>query len=399
MPSVTGQSAGAETTDVQLSYALETAWATLPAVQFKALRLTGESMAGQKQRTRFNEITGVRQSSPSVTQQESAGGGVNFNLSYGTFDDLMGVALGNDWTAALAIDGIAADISTVATGNKLTSTLSTKFAAIAVGQYIRLYGFTASAGINNGIYRVSAKANNQDITLAGKTVINETPIGVLAKVRGAMLRNGNQVQSIYLQKRTSASQFFRYPGVMFGGMTLQGGVGQAFTGSFTTMAQVETFNATDASTGAVLAAPTGGFFNAVAAFGGIQLNDTAIDAVVQSVNLNVTREGAAMDYGMGSAAALGARWGQVSVGGTLSVLFRNENIYNLFKSEATRLISFTMRDPQDNAYAVSLPATALMNGSPQAGGPNQTVSSSFTLEGAQDLASHAIQIDRLPATA
>lgn len=399
MPSVTGYQAGVETTDVQLSYGLETAWSTLPAVAFKALRITGESMAGQKQRTRFNEITGVRQVSPSVTQQESAGGGINFNLSYGTFDDLMAVTLGNDWTTALAIDGIAGDISTVASGNKLTSTLAGKFDNIVVGQFIRLYGFTASSGANNGIYRVSVKTSGQDITLAGKTVVNETPAGTNAKIRGSMLRNGNQVQSLYLQKKTGAGQFFRYPGVMFGGMTLQGGIGQAFTGSFTSMAKEETFNATDASTGAIVDAPTGGFFNAVAAFGGVQLNDVAIDAVVQSCNLNVTREGAAMDYGMGSASALGARWGQVSVGGTLSVLFRNENIYNLFKSEAQRLVSFTMRDPQDNAYAVSLPATALMNGSPQAGGPNQTVTSSFTLEGAQDLASHAIQIDRLPATA
>lgn len=342
MPSVTGYQAGVETTDVQLSYALETAWATLPAVAFKALRITGESMAGQKQRTRFNEMTGVRQASPSVTQQESAGGGINFNLSYGTFDDLMAVTLGNDWTTALAIDGISGDISTVASGNKLTSTLSTKFANIVVGQYIRLYGFTASSGANNGIYRVSAKANNQDITLAGKTVINETPTGTAAKIRGSMLRNGNQVQSLYMQKRTASNQFFRYPGVMFGGMALQGGIGQAFTGSFTSMAKDETFNASDASTGAVSAAPSGGFFNAVAAFGGIQLNDVAIDAVVQSCNLNVTREGAAMDYGMGSPSAQGARWGQVNVGGTLTVLFRNETLYNLFKSEANRLVSFTI---------------------------------------------------------
>lgn len=397
MPNITGGSAGVETTDVQISYALETVWATLPAVAFKALRITGESLAGQKQRTRFNEITGVRQVSPSVTQQESASGGINFNLSYGTFDELMGVALGNDWTTALAIDGIAADITTVATGNKLTSTLSTKFSTVTVGQFIRLYGFTASSGVNNGIYRVSAKTSDQDITLAGRLVVNETPTGTLAKVRGSMLRNANQVQSVHVQKRTASNQFFRYPGTMFGGMTLQGGVGQAFTGSFNSMAQQEAFNTTDGSTGAVAAAPTGGFFNAVAAFGGVQLNDVAIDAVVQSCSLNITREGAAMDYGMGSAAALGARWGQVSVGGDLTVLFRNETIYNLFKTEATRLVSFIMRDPLDNAYAVSMPATALMNGSPQAGGPNQTVQSKFTLEGAQSLASHAIQFDRLPA--
>jgi len=397
MPSVTGYSAGAETTDVLLSYGLETAWGVLPAVAFKDLRITSETLARNKQRTRFNEIQGKRQVSPSVTQQEGAGGAINFNLSYGTFDDLMAVALGNDWTAALAIDGIGGDISTVAAGNKLTSTLAGKFTNVAAGQYVRLYGFTASGGVNNGIYRVAAKTSAVDLTLAGKTVINETPAGTAAKIRGSMLRNGDLVMSAFLQKKMAATRLFTYPGALIGGMTLRGGLGQAFTGSFNVMAQQEAFVATDQSTGAHAAAPSGGFFNAVAAFGGVQLNDVAIDAVVQAVNLSLTREGADMDYGMGSPIAQGARWGQLNPGGSLDLLFRNESIYNLFAAETQRLISWTMRDPQDNAYAVSLPASVLMNGSPQAGGPNQTVRSSFTIEGAQDLSSHCIQIDRFPA--
>jgi hypothetical protein len=398
MPSVTGYAAGVETTDVVLSYALESAWATLPALAFKDLRITGESLAGQKQRTRFSEITGRRQVSPSVTQQESAPGAINWNLSYGTHDDGMAITLGNDWTPALTIDGVAADISTVAAGNKLTSTTAGKFTSIVVGQFIRLYGFTASAGANNGIYRVSAKASAQDITLAGKTVANETPAGTNAKVRGSMLRNGDLVMSAYLQKKVGANKFFAYPGGVFTGMTLRGGIGQAFTGNFNATTQKEAFFAASQSTGAHIAAPTGGFFNAVAAFGGVQLNDVAIDAVVQNVNLSITRDGADMDYGMGSASAQGARWGQVNPGGSIEMLFRNESIWQLAKDETKRLISWTMRDPEDNAYAVSLPASVLMNGSPTTGGPNQTVRSTFTIEGAQDLASHCIQIDRFPAT-
>nr|WP_314074426.1 phage tail tube protein [uncultured Roseococcus sp.] len=392
MTNVTGASAGAETTDVLLSCGLETVWGEPPATPLKDLRITGESLVGQKQRARFNEIQKKRQVSPSVTQQEAASGAINFNLSYGTFDDLFGAVLGNDWTTALAIDGAAADISTAATGNKLTSTTTGKFTSIVVGQFIRLYGFAA----NNGIYRVAAKTSAQDITLAGRVVTNETPIGTNAKIRGSMLRNGDQVQSVFIQK-TIASEFFTYPGAVLTGMTLRGGVGQAFTGSFNGTAKEEDDPATDSSSGAHIPAPTGGFFDAVGSFGGVQLNDVAIDAVVQSVNLQLTREGAEMDYGMGSPSAQGARWGQLNPGGTIEMLFRNKAIWQLFKAETQRLISWTMRDPQGNAYAISLPAAVLMNGSPQAGGPNQTVRSTFTIEGAQDLASHCFQIDRFPA--
>ena len=397
MPSVTGYSAGAETTDVLLSYALETVWGTLPAVAMKDLRITSETLAGTKQRARFNEIQGKRQVSPSVTQQEGAGGAINFNLSFGTFDDLMAVALGNDWTAALAIDGAAGDISTVASGNKLTSTTASKFTNIAAGQFIRLYGFTAGGGANNGIYRVAAKTSDQDITLAGKTVTNETPTGTAAKVRGSMLRNGDLIMSVYLQKKLASNRFFRYPAALLASMSLQGGLGQAFTGSFNVMAQQEMFNATDGSTGAHTAAPSGGFFDGVTNFGGVQLNDTAIGSVVQSVSLQLNREGAAMDYGMGSAAAQGGRWGQINPGGSIEMLFKDEATWLLFKNETQRLISWTMTDPQGNAYAVSLPASVILNGSPQAGGPNQTVRQVFTIEGAQDLSTHCIQIDRFPA--
>lgn len=393
MPSVTGFSAGAETTNVLLSYALETVWGTPPAVPFKDLRITSESLAGQKQRARFNEIQGKRQVSPSVTQQETASGAINFNLSYGTFDDLFGAVLGNDWTLPLAIDGLAGDISTEAAGNKLTSTTTGKFASVVVGQFVRLHGFAA----NNGIYRVAAKPSSDELTLAGRMVTDETPAGAAAKIRGSMLRNGDQEQSVFLQKRIGPTQFFTYAGGILPGMTLRGGVGQAFTGSFNVTAKEEVFDATDASTGAHLPAPSGGFFDAVAAFGGVQLNDVAIDAVVQSTNLQLTREGAEMDFGMGSASGQGARWGQINPGGTIEMLFRDEAVWQLFKSETQRLISWTMRDPQGNAYAISLPASVLMNGSPQAPGPNQTVRSTFTIEGAQDLDQHCFQIDRFPA--
>lgn len=396
MPSVTGISAGAETSGVVLSYGIETTWRTAPATAFKALRVTSETLAGTKNRQRFNEITGKRQVSPSVTQSIAGGGGINFNLSYGTFDDLLAAVLGEEWTSALAIDGVAGDILAVASGNKLTSTTSNKFSSIVVGQFIRLHGFTVSGGANNGIYRVSAKTSNTDITLAGKTLVNETPPGTNAKIRGSMLRNGDLVKSLFLQKKIG-SDWFQYPGSIISGLNLQGGINQAFTGSFTVASAQEVKAALDASTGGVTAAPTGGFFDGVGNFGGVLVNDTAIDAVVQSTALNLTREGAAMDYGMGSNAAQGALLGQVNPSGTIEVLWRNSTLYDLFMSEANSLLSWTMRDPQGNAYAMSLPASALMNGSPQAGGPNQTVRSRFTIEGAQDLASHCLQIDRFPA--
>jgi hypothetical protein len=392
--SVTGYQAGIETTDVQLSYIPETTWGTAPNAAAQAIRITGESLTGQKQRQRDNEITGSLRVSPAFTAQESASGAINFLLSYGTFDHLFAMALGGDWSSALAINGSAGDISTVATGNKLTSTTAGKFTAIAVGQWIRLLGFTASSGANNGYYRVSAKTSDQDITLAGKTVSNETPSGTAAQVRGAMLRNADLRKAAFFQKRFASDIFLRYPGLMISGMTLRGAVGQSFSGNFTCSAKEELSATAAAGDGNINAAPTGGFFDSVANFAGVQMEDAALTAVVNAVEINLTRQGAGMDYGMGSAAAQGARWGQVEVNGTLELYFRDFTEYAFFKSEAQKRISWRARDKDNNAYIFTLGGMNLMNPQVTAGGPNQPTMARFTVEGGNDLTLPALQIDR-----
>ncbi|HEV7458231.1 MAG TPA: phage tail tube protein [Roseococcus sp.] len=396
MPSSTNFAAGAETSAVVLAHAIQSDGAVFPTSGWKGLRITQESLGIQQQTSRPNEITGRRQVSPSVIQQVRASGEVGFNLSYGTFDDLWAALFGNDWTAALAINSATTDITFVNGTNKITSTSASKFAAIVEGQWIRIFGATASAGANNGIRRVVTKTSDQDITVTGPLVA-ETSSGTNIAIRGAMLRNGDQTQLVAFQKQLGASQFLRYPAGMIGAGSLRGSVGNFMTGSFSVMAREELFNSTTA--GSVAAAPGGGFFNCVSNFGGISLDDTVIDAVVQSLDLTISREGADMVYGMGSDAAQGNIFGQVNVAGSISVVWRNETIYNLMRAGTLRTITAVMRDPAGAAYAVTLPTSALRNGSPQAGGPNQSVVSNFTIEGAQNQAIHAIQLDRLPATA
>lgn len=397
--SVTGYQAGVETSEVTMSFALESAWGTAPATTFDALRITGESLSGQKQRTRPNEITQNRVVAPGVTQQESASGGINWNLSYGTFDKLFQLALGGDWSAPLVLDSIAADIAFVAAGNKMTSTLANKFANISVGQWIRVYGATASGGVNNGFYRVAAKTSETDITLAGKTVVNETASGGNIKIRGGMLRNGNLVKSAFIQKRFASNVWLRYPGSIITGMTLQGGVGQPFTGSFQVSSQQELNQTTDAATGGVTAAPTGRFFDGVGGFGGVQIDDTPVAAVVNSVQFNFTREGAGMDYGMGSSAAQGARWGQLMPAGQLEIYFKDFTLYTLFKNETRSRVASRAQDPDGNAYIFTLSGANLMNPQIVAGGPNQPVMARFEIEGANDPSATAVQFDRFPASA
>lgn len=397
--SVTGYQAGIETTDVTMSYVPESVWGTTPNSALTAIRITSESLSGQKNRTRPNEITGSRRVSPAVTQQESAGGGINFNLSYGTFDDFFAGTLGGDWSAAQVITGVAGDITVTVTTNVLSSTTPNKFQNLVEGQWIELRGFTAGGGANNGFYRIATKTNNQSLILAGRAIVStETPAGTAASVRNAgMLRNGDLVKSYTVQARYASNLWLRYAGLMISSMSLSGGVGQFFTGSFQCAARDEVSNTVGAGNGSVNAAPTGGFFDSVAAFGGVQIDDTALTAVVNSVALSVAREGAGMDYGMGSATAQGARWGQVNVTGSLELYFRDFTQYALFKNETRARIAWRKRDPLGNSYIFTLPGANLMNPNITANGPTQAILARFDIEGGNDLAIPAIQIDRFVA--
>lgn len=397
--SVTGYQAGIETTETQLSYVPESAWGTTPNSAFTALRITSESLSGSKARTRPNEITGSRRVSPSVTQSEQASGAINFNLSYGTFDDFFAGALGNDWTAAQTIVGAAADITVTTGTNVLSSTTSNKFQNLVEGQWIELRGFTAGSGANNGFYRIATKTNNQSLTLAAKTIAStETPAGTAASVRNAgMLRNGDMVKSYTIQNRFASNLWLRYAGSMIGGFSLSGGVGQYFNGSFNIAARDEVSATTAAGNATVNPAPTGGFYDSISAFAGVLIDDTPPGSAVTRLALNVSREGAGMDYGMGSATAQGARWGQLLVSGQIEIFFRDLTQYNLFKAETRSRISWRQRDPQGNSYIFTLPGANLMNPNIQVQGPNQAIMARFDIEGGNDASLPSIQIDRFAA--
>lgn len=399
MANVIGGQAAVETTDVLISYGIETNWGVKPAAAFKALRITGESLASQKQRSRPSEITRVRQVAKNVTQQKNSSGGINFALSFGTFDDLLAALLGNVWTAPLAIDGAGGDIAAVASGNKLTSTTANKFAVIQVGQWIRLSGFSTGGGVNNGAARVAAKASATEITLAGKTLVNETPAGTAAKIRGSMLRNDNEMQSLFLQKQAGSAGFTHYPGALVSGGSISGGVGNFFSGSFNVMAKDEVYSATSASTGAVQDAPTGGFHDAVANFGGTWLDDVPMLAAVQNTSVDITREGAGMDFAMGSPGAVGGRWGQVQTNGKLDLLFKDYDLYrNRYDTEVQGRFAFLTADDSGNAYVIEQLGAILTNPTIQAGGPNQAVVASYTVEGnpSQDAINRTLAIHKLP---
>jgi hypothetical protein len=313
MAGTTGYQAGVESSFAQIAYMQETAWGVLPgSPQLQAIRYTGESLSGSKTRTRPNEIRIDRQASAAVTTEETAGGGINFALSYGTFDDILSGVMGNDW---------AADV----------------------------------------------------------------------------LKPGSLFKSFLVEKRFSPALFLRYPGAFFSSASLTVARGQFLSGSFNVIAKEEADFTTSASTAAYTPAPNGRVMDPVAGVQEVMLDGAPIATGCNSITLNITNDGAAADFALGSAAAQGMRMGTLTVGGTAEFYFRDFTLYQRFKSETAGAFSFRTVDVDGNGYRFTVPQAVITNPRITAGGINQAVMAVCDIEGNPHPTNGSVMIERIPA--
>jgi len=85
----------ADTSRSQLFYLEETVWGITPAAALNAVRFTGESLNFSIENTQSNEIRSDRQITDLIQTDAEPGGDINFELSYGAFDDLIPIQINN----------------------------------------------------------------------------------------------------------------------------------------------------------------------------------------------------------------------------------------------------------------------------------------------------------------
>jgi hypothetical protein len=399
----TQYNAGLDSSNVLISYAPETTWSVKPAVAFKQVRILSESFTTEKTRTRPLEINPSGQAAHAITTQQTAKGAFTFGLSFSTWDDFIAAALNSSWSTPLVIEGVSGDITANSGAGTITSTTGSKFTGISAGDWIRTLGFTNAA--NNGVWQVVA-ASGASLTLAGATgvLVNETPGGTAAGVRASFVANSNTVTSFFVQKELTSSLYLQYPGSYPTSLALSMAVGKFVEGTMNFLVKNGVSAITDGSTGSQVAAPSGRIIDNIGGFSDFLVNGVAPAAVLQSVDLTISKERAASQYGIGSAAAVGMRRGTVQVEGKLSLFFSDFTYYNAFISETDMRISWVLEDNTGQAYVFTLPACTLMNPMIVAKGLDQDIIAEFTLEGNPALATDSlypgitIQIDRLAAT-
>jgi hypothetical protein len=414
----TGFNAGLDSSDVIVRYGEEVTWDTVPAIAFQEVRLTGESFSEQKTRTRPEEIKADGFVSHALTTQVQATGGLNFALSFGTYDDLLGGLLNSSFSTPLAIQSVATTgVITVhesgttplpnLTGSGFATNDATLFDLVIPGSWIRVSGF-ATNPTNNGLFRVTAVDTvNNEIQVSetagsgGANLVDaEVSTGTEVNIQGSNLRNGTDFRSFYFEKQLAAALFLVYSGSYISDGNLTAQVGGFLEGTFNFLCASEASGTSTAGTGPAVAAPAGRVIDTVAGFSNLEVNDAAIAAVVQGISWTVTKNNARAQYGLGAANAQGMARGTIDVSGTMSVYFTDFTLYALYKAETDQIISFAALDDTGAGYIFTLPGATLMNPTVVAGGPDTDIVSDFELEGNEgtgDFVGVIMQIDRIPA--
>lgn len=108
----TGIRAGASASENRVAFVKESAWGTTPtAPAFETMRITSENFRPNKQTTRSNEIDASRNVRDELQVGRATEGTINFELSYGSFDDLIASVMFANWSSDSIKNGAGAGTS------------------------------------------------------------------------------------------------------------------------------------------------------------------------------------------------------------------------------------------------------------------------------------------------
>lgn len=380
-----------------LYYIPEVTWGTTPATPaLTPFRYTGESINQNLEYITSDEIRSDRMTADLVQVDASNGGGMDFELSYGAFDPFIEAAMMADFGTAVGITANT-DISATVTTNVLSDTaVGSAFANVVVGQWIKVAGFTNSE--NNGFMRVSAKADDNTITV-DKTLVTEAA-GNAITITGESLRNGAIRKFFTIQKRfndATAVLYNNFRGCYVNGMSLNFETGSILTGSFDLLGKNSDMGTTAISGQTDNAAASADVMNAVGNVKNIEFANDPTTARFLSLSMDLANN-LREQKAVGTLGAAGIGLGRLEVSGSISIYFEDEVEYNKYVNATSFAVSFRVEDSSGNAYIFTFPNVKYESMSANSGGTDTDVVLDATWRAILDPTTVCmIQIDRFAA--
>ena len=371
----------------------EVTWGTTPASALQELSITGESLGFVIDHMVSGEIRDDRQITDLVQTGAECNGGFNFELSYGTFDDLLEGALWSDWSTVVDVD--SADITVAASGSTYTSAATENFVTdgIVVGQKVMVSGFSNSE--NNGMKTVTAVAAL--VLTVAETLVDESP-PANAIISGAYLRNGTTEKSYSIErKHDDITEFFGFLGMVVNTLELTIAANAAVTGGFEFTGKSAALAQATIGTGGPDAATTTEVMDALSNVGTIEEGGVALSLMIQEISISVANNVRGIPA-VGTLGAADIGVGKCDITGTLNVMFADDSLYDKYLANTATSLTFTITDAAGNSYVFTLPNIKFETDQPNAEGQDADVVENITWRAMRDATTDCmIQIDRIAA--
>ena len=361
---------------LQIRYIEETTWGVTPATaSMQELRFTGESLRFNISNEVSREIRSDRQVSDLIQAGADCSGSLEWELSYGTYDAFMAAALFSDWSADLNLSETNT-ISATASGFTASGGAGHDFADIQPGQWIKVGGFTANDGENNGFYRVLTAAAGTLTTSPAPAGLEAAAAGKTITVNGSMLRNGTTKSSFSLEKvfdDLSPKVYEAFVGMMVNGFSGSVQANSVLSGSFEFIGKTASAGTVSVSPGSVNDATTSDVMNAVAKVASIQeagsdVSSGLVSALEFSVGNNLRGQSA-----IGVLGFRGVGVGKMDVTGSLTAFFENKNLQDKYIAGTESSLSFRVNDAKGNTYIFSFPRVKFESSEQSAGGQDSDI--------------------------
>ena len=353
-----------------LRYVKETTFGQTPSnPTLKNLRMTGEGLNYNISNITSEEIRDDRQTADLIQTGADASGDINFEFSFGTYDDFIEAVFASAFSTPLSFSGT--DIAANSGSNQFTSS-TTDLSSAAVGQWIKVGGFTNTA--INGYYKVTASTTTSITVVAGSIPASESA-GATVSIDGSMIRNGTDLKSMTLQKHFQDLQtpvYMNFAGARIGSMNLSIANKQILTGSFSTMALDMTTSTSQITGATVSQATTTTPMNSVNNVASIYEDDAISNAFFNSMSVNINNNLRAQDA-IGNIGHIGIALSRLDISGDISIYFEDLTQYNKYRNAQSFSLSSVFEDDAGNAYILTLPAIKFDTGKVVSGSLDQDV--------------------------
>jgi hypothetical protein len=379
---------------VQLRAKPEATFGTVPGTgNHYAVRLTGESLKYAVQTTTSQEIRSDRQIADLILTGAGASGGVNFEWSFGEYDDLLQGVLFGTWGNLAGTTGETTITATFA-ATTITAATGTPFTNIIAGQWVRVSG--AVNAQNNGWFKVVTPTSATVLTFAAATFTAEVSTANV-KVQASRLKNGTTQRSYALERSNAdLTQFTVFRGMTPASLSLSIKPGSILTGAIEFMGKDGARAATTYLPGTTTASLTGAVYNGVSNVanileGGAAITTTAITAFDLSVSNNLRGQQA-----IGTLGYVGVGAGTSNVTGSISMYFADGTYYDKFLAATATSLSLRVQNGAGGeGYVMTLPNIKYTDGSYPTPGINQDIMVTLPFQALRDITTDAqIIIDR-----